>query len=39
MNNNSPYKCKICGNPANSPAYKRYCWDHYYQNTDGKEFD
>lgn len=35
----SPYDCQICGKPANSPAYKRYCWDHYYKKTNGRVFD
>jgi hypothetical protein len=35
----SPYDCLICGKPANSPAYKRYCWEHYDKETDGKVFD
>lgn len=37
--NESPHDCTICGKPANSPASKRYCWEHYYQYTDGKVFD
>jgi len=36
---NSPYDCLICGEPANSPASKRYCWEHYKTETDGKVFD
>lgn len=35
----SPYDCIICGKPANSPANKRYCWDCYYKETNGKVFD
>lgn len=35
----SPYNCLECGEAANSPAYKRYCWDHYYEKTNGKVFD
>jgi len=35
----SPYDCIICGEPAMSPAYKRYCWECYYKKTDGKVFD
>lgn len=35
----SPYDCAICGEPANSPAYKRYCWKHYDTETNGKVFD
>lgn len=36
---NSPYDCIKCGEPANSPASKRYCWDCYDVETDGKVFD
>lgn len=35
----SPYDCIKCGKPANSPAYKRYCWDCYEKETNGKVFD
>lgn len=35
----SPYDCIECGEPANSPAYKRYCWKHYDEKTNGKVFD
>ena len=35
----SPYVCLKCGKPANSPAYKRYCWNCYDKYTDGKVFD
>jgi hypothetical protein len=36
---NSPYKCKKCGKPANSPLYREYCWSCYDKYTDGKQFD
>lgn len=35
----SPYDCIKCGKPANSPAFKHYCWDCYDKYTDGKVFD
>ena len=35
----SPYDCIKCGKPANSPAFKRYCWDCYDVQTNGTVFD
>lgn len=35
----SPWDCQECGQPANSPAHKRYCWDCYDKHTNGKVFD